>query len=94
MTTIDMTNTASESKSVMPYQFDGRNIRIVERDGEYWFVATDVAAELGYREAYDLTRTLDDDEKGPHHLRTLGGEQEVRSRCKFACFSIRCGGHQ
>ncbi|ANV27612.1 hypothetical protein BA939_23745 [Rhizobium sp. S41] len=72
-----MTKPETESNSVMPYQFDGRNIRIVEKAGEYWFVATDVAAELGYREAYDLTRTLDDDEKGPHYLRTLGGEQEV-----------------
>lgn len=59
------------------FQFEGRNVRLVEQDGETWFVATDVARELGYRDAADLTRTLDADEKGTHSLRTLGGEQEV-----------------
>jgi len=58
-------------------QFDGRNIRIVEKDGEYWFVAGDIADELGYRMASDLTRTLDDDEKGTHIMRTPSGDQEM-----------------
>jgi prophage antirepressor-like protein len=60
-----------------PYQFEGNSIRIVERDGEFWFVATDVARELGYAEAKDLSRTLDEDEKGRHSLPTLGGVQEI-----------------
>jgi prophage antirepressor-like protein len=59
------------------FQFEGRNVRLVEQDGETWFVATDVARELGYRDAADLTRILEADEKGTHNLRTLGGDQEV-----------------
>lgn len=47
------------------------------KDGEPWFVAKDVADVLGYREAKDMTRNLDDDEKGAHILPTLGGDQEV-----------------
>lgn len=62
---------------VIPYQFDGRNIRIIEIDGEVWFVAADVAVELGHREAYHLTRLLDEDEKAPHIVGTIRGDQEV-----------------
>ncbi|MGW3635642.1 BRO-N domain-containing protein [Streptomyces sp. NPDC005122] len=32
---------------------------------------------LGYRSANDATRLLDEDEKGAHSVRTLGGEQVV-----------------
>ncbi|GGB00670.1 antirepressor [Brucella endophytica] len=77
MTKIDMHITSGERKSVMPYQFDGRNIRIIERDGEYWFVASDVAAELGYSVAKDMARRLDDDERGGHIVPTPSGDQEM-----------------
>lgn len=60
-----------------PFQFDGRNVRLVDRNGETWFVAADVARELGYRMASDLTRTLDDDERGTHTMRTPSGDQDL-----------------
>lgn len=63
--------------SPTPFQFEGRNVRLVEIDGEQWFVATDIARELGYAEAKDLTRSLDEDEKGRHVMPTLGGDQEI-----------------
>ena len=59
------------------FQFEGRNVRLVEQDGETWFVATDVARELGYRDAADLTKNADPDEKGTYRARTLGGDQSV-----------------
>lgn len=80
MTHMDMQPAQQESNralDVTPFQFEGRNVRLVDMNGETWFVATDAAAELGYREAYDLTRSLDDDEKVPHTMRTPGGQQEV-----------------
>ena len=46
-------------------------------DGEPMFVAKDVATTLGYRMASDMTRRLDDDEKGTRSVRTLGGDQEM-----------------
>ena len=62
-------------------QFDNTEfgaLRVVKDDqGEPWFVASDVAASLGYRKASDLTRRIDDDEKGTHSVRTRGGEQMV-----------------
>lgn len=47
------------------------------RDGEPWFVAGDVSTALDYSEAKDMTRNLDDDEKGRQIVPTLGGDQEM-----------------
>lgn len=57
--------------------FENQPARILLRDGEPWFVATDVAEILGYRNAPDMARNLDDDEKGTHNVRTLGGNQAM-----------------
>lgn len=64
---------------LQPFAFPdtGEQVRTVMVDGNPWFVAGDVAAILGFREAYDLTRGLDDDEKGPQIVRTPGGSQAV-----------------
>lgn len=57
--------------------FDNHNIRLLLIDGEPWFVASDVAIALEYRIAGDMTRNLDDDEKGTQIVRTPGGEQDM-----------------
>lgn len=46
-------------------------------DGEPMFVAGDVAKILGYRMASDMTRRLEEDEKGTRSVRTPGGEQQM-----------------
>lgn len=58
------------------FAFDSNAVRSVMIDGEPWFVAADVAAILGYRDVFNMTRILDDDEKGTHSVSTPGGEQE------------------
>lgn len=45
--------------------------------GEPWFIASDVAEALDYRMASDMTRRLDEDEKGTRSVRTPGGMQNV-----------------
>ena len=58
--------------------FEGHNIRIItDQQGEPWFVAADIAKVLKYTEAKDMTRLLDDDEKGLSIVQTLGGSQEL-----------------
>lgn len=59
------------------FQYEGTTVRTLTVDGEPWFVATDVAQILGYRKASDMTRILEEDEKGAQIVRTLGGDQEV-----------------
>lgn len=62
---------------LLTFDFDAQNVRIIVRDDVPWFVAADVASILGYSEAYDMTRNLDDDEKDTHIVRTLGGNQDM-----------------
>lgn len=64
-------------QNVIPFDFEGQNVRVIERADGPWFVAADVSDVLGYRMASDMTRGLDDDEKGTHILRTLGGDQSL-----------------
>lgn len=52
-------------------------IRALSVDDEPWFVATDVAKALGYRDAEKMTRRLDEDEKGTRSVGTPGGIQRV-----------------
>jgi anti-repressor protein len=45
--------------------FQGRAVRwLADPDGTVWFVASDVASILGYRMASDMTRRVDEDDKG------------------------------
>lgn len=61
----------------LSFSLDGMQLRVIVSDGNPIFVATDVAEALGYQSAKDMTRLLDDDEKGRHIVPTLGGNQEV-----------------
>ena len=58
--------------------FEGKSIRTVDLgNGNFVVVAKDVSEAWGYSGAKDLTRMLDEDEKGLHKVPTLGGEQEM-----------------
>lgn len=39
-------------------------VRVIDKDGDPWFVAKDIAEILGYSDTEHMTRRLDDDEKG------------------------------
>jgi prophage antirepressor-like protein len=47
---------------VIPFDFNGSSIRVLELDGEPWFVAKDVADVLEYSDAHKMVKKLDDDE--------------------------------
>jgi prophage antirepressor-like protein len=60
------------------FQFEGsREVRTLERDGEPWFVAKDVADILGIKNARRNLQSFPEDEKGVTSIYTLGGEQDV-----------------
>lgn len=62
---------------IATYEFEGLALRIVQREGEPWFVTSDAAQMLGHRDAEKLARALDVDEKDTHRMGTPGGEQDV-----------------
>jgi anti-repressor protein len=55
----------------------GQDIRIVDIDGEPWFVAADVAGILDLGNVHSSVALLDDDEKGLHTMETLRGPQSL-----------------
>ncbi|MFJ7441092.1 phage antirepressor [Methylorubrum thiocyanatum] len=52
--------------SITPFDFEGTPVRVVSVDGEPCFVAADLARSLGYRDAVNLVRILDEDEVTTH----------------------------
>ena len=57
--------------------FNDHPVRIIDRDGEPWFVAKDVCNILEVARVDSAIRALDADEKDTHSMSTLGGEQEM-----------------
>ena len=56
---------------------DRQPVRVVEIDGEPWFVGADIARILGIASASGITRMVDDEDKGSHELETPGGRQNL-----------------
>ena len=75
-TSITIQSASGNTPSV--FDFKGNTVRVVtDESGEPWFVASDLAKILEYRDAEKMTRSLDDDEKGTQNLGTLGGDQKM-----------------
>ena len=65
-------------EDLISFDYEGTSVRVVTGDdGEPRFVAADVAAILGYRMASDFTRSVDEEDKGTHIVRTPSGDQEM-----------------
>jgi prophage antirepressor-like protein len=64
--------------NVVPFDFKSHQVRaVVMEDGDIWYVAADVASALEYRDASDMMRAVDDEDKGYAKVRTPGGEQHM-----------------
>lgn len=79
-----MTNTLNQPKNAMQlFQFDnlatGSSLALsaLEKDGQAWFVATDVCNALGIKNSRQALASLDDNAKGVCTNDTLGGRQQV-----------------
>lgn len=63
------------------FQFvPGLDLRVIELDGEPWFVAADVCKALGYSKAVSgvLDMHVDDDDRRPFNLNTLPNREPIR----------------
>lgn len=63
--------------NITPFAYEGGEVRFYAAGDSIEIVASDLAKQLGYRMASDMTRHLDEDEKGTRLVRTPGGEQEI-----------------
>lgn len=66
------------SKDLMQvFNFNAAEVRTIEQSGSIWFVAADIAKVLDFASTKDMTRMLDEDERGTHLVPTLGGMQQM-----------------
>lgn len=70
-----MSNTAN----VVPFEFEGHDVRVVEIAGEPWFVAADVARALEYSQTNAMNKLIDDDDKMKRTILQNGGNYANQS---------------
>lgn len=63
-------------------------VRVVEQEGEPWFVAKDVCNCLELSNSRKALSRLDDDEKGVTLSDTLGGRQEMATVNEYGLYSL------
>lgn len=68
--------------------FQGLEVRAMERGGEFWFAAVDVATILKLGNPRSSLALLDDDERGVHSMDTLGGAQELAIISESGLYSM------
>ncbi|WP_159990846.1 BRO family protein [Pelistega ratti] len=61
--------------NITTFNFQSNTIQVINKNNEAWFIASEIALIFGYRDASNLVRILDEDEKGTHNMSTLGGTQ-------------------
>ena len=62
---------------IQVFDFEDNAVRVVDIDGEPWFVAADVCRVLGYDHTPSALRSLDEDERGVQIMHTPSGNQEM-----------------
>lgn len=76
------------SNNVAIFNYEQQQIRTVERKGEPWFVLADLCKVLDLRNQSDVSKRLDDDEKGVDSIYTLGGNQKVTIVNESGLYSV------
>lgn len=74
------------SADLIPFAYEGVELRSVVIDGEPWFIAADALALLDLGRS--STASLDDDEKGVHTMDTPGGRQSVAIISESGLYSL------
>lgn len=73
---------------LIPFSYDGREVRTVLVDGEPEFVAVDVCRILDHSNSRAAVAGLDDDEKGVRNVYTLGGDQQMVTVTEPGLYSL------
>lgn len=59
------------------FQYQGRDFRAIEQNGQPWFILSDVCRVLGLGTPSRVAERLDADEKGMRQIHTPGGPQDM-----------------
>lgn len=77
--------------AITPFRSDMGDVRVVERDGQPWFVLADLCALLGLKNPTVAAKPLDETEKAMH---LIGGQREatIVSLAGAVTLMVRCHG--
>ena len=67
--------------TLTPFSNDEFELAVITDGDTFRVLAPQLAKALGFREAFDLLRSIPEAEKGSELVRTLGGEQRVGCVC-------------
>lgn len=70
------------------FNFKDRSVRVIQKDGQQWWVAADVCRILNHTNSRMALRSLDDDEKGVGKVYTPGGKQNLQIINDSGLFSL------
>jgi prophage antirepressor-like protein len=70
-------NNLIKTPEVRTFYFEGHEIRVAIIDDAPWFILADVCKALEIANSRNVTRRLDDDEKGVYTIDTRGGPQQI-----------------
>lgn len=70
------------------FYYNDHSVRIVEKDGEPWWVAKDVCEILEISNLSTSTALLDDDERGLHSVETPSGIQSMTVISEAGLYSL------
>lgn len=73
---------------VQCFNFGDQPVRVMELDGQPWFVAADVCRVLDIANSRDAVAEFDDDEKGVATADTLGGKQKVLTVSESGLYTL------
>ncbi|WP_332116083.1 phage antirepressor [Azorhizobium caulinodans] len=74
--------------NLIPFEFESQAVRVIDRDGEPWFVGNDVCAVLEVADARQAVARLDEDERGVFNVPTPSGDQEMRCINESGLYSL------
>ena len=63
--------------SLIPFEYGGQQVRVIDRDGEPWFVLADLCRVLELPNASMVARRIDPEMKGVSQIDTHGGPQQM-----------------
>lgn len=79
---------SERTNNIQIFKYENNDVRTVEMNGEPWFVLKDVCKVLGISKYRDAAERLDDDERAPVRVDTLGGAQEMTAVNESGLYNV------
>lgn len=73
---------------IVPFTYEDNSIRVVEKDGDPWFVAKDVCDFFGVTNRNRVMQNIADEDKGGTRLSTPGGDQTLTTINESGLYSL------